>query len=77
MPDSITDTTKVTSKYTGLIAQQVIQVLPEAVHKDANDKLSIAYGNVMGLVVEAIKALNEKYEKRIEELEQKIQQLST
>lgn len=76
MIEQLSNQTKMTPKYTGLIAQEVANVLPEAVHIDANDRLSIAYGNIMGLVVEAIKALNEKYEKRIEELERKLELLS-
>jgi hypothetical protein len=71
------DQTKLTSKYTGLIAQELIKVLPEAIHIDKNDRYSVAYGNIMGLVVESIKALNDKYEKRIDALERRIEQLST
>jgi hypothetical protein len=43
---------------TGLIAQEVLRVLPEAVHTDgASGTLSLAYGNLAGLFVEAIKEL--------------------
>jgi len=42
---------------TGLIAQEVKQVLPEAVFEDENGLLNIAYGNLMGLIIEAIKEL--------------------
>lgn len=43
---------------TGLIAQDVEKVLPEAVHKQEFDgMLSVAYGNIVGLLVEAIKEL--------------------
>jgi hypothetical protein len=45
-----------TSRQTGLIAQDVQKVLPEAV-SEHDDKLSVAYGNMMGLIVEAIKEL--------------------
>lgn len=41
---------------TGLIAQELQSVLPEAVFGD-EDGLSVAYGNVVGLLVEAIKEL--------------------
>lgn len=44
-------------RYTGLIAQDVNCVMPEAVYKTANGKLSVAYGNLVGLLVEAIKEL--------------------
>lgn len=44
-------------KNSGLIAQEVLEVLPEVVKNDSNDYLTIAYGNMMGLVIEAIKEL--------------------
>lgn len=46
-------------KQTGLIAQDVQQVLPEAV-SEHNDTLTVAYGNMMGLIVEAIKELKQE-----------------
>jgi hypothetical protein len=42
---------------TGLIAQQVQAVLPQAVHTNKDGMLSVSYGNVVGLLVEAIKEL--------------------
>jgi hypothetical protein len=42
----------------GLIAQAVRAVLPEAVCADEHGRLSVAYGPVTGLLVEAIKALD-------------------
>lgn len=50
------------ARQTGLIAQDVQAVLPEAVSEDADGKLALAYGNVMGLVVEAIKELRAEIE---------------
>jgi hypothetical protein len=44
----------------GLIAQDVKQVLPEAVVEDGHGYMSIAYGNVLGLIVEAIKEIDTK-----------------
>ena len=58
---------------TGLIAQDVASVLPEAVD-DSEDFLSLRYGNTVGLLVEAIKEQQTQIEtltKRIEELENK------
>ena len=46
-------------RYTGVIAQEVQKVLPEAV-KTENDLLSVAYGNMVGLLVESIKELSVK-----------------
>ena len=47
---------------TGMIAQEVQLVLPEAVTEgsDENKTLSVAYGNMVGLLVEAIKELSAK-----------------
>lgn len=47
-------------RQTGLIAQEVLGVLPEAVIETADDDktLSVAYGNLAGLFVEAIKELS-------------------
>jgi hypothetical protein len=42
---------------TGLIAQEVAAVLPEAVRYDEQGYLTVAYGNLVGLLVEAIKEL--------------------
>lgn len=75
MAESCVDSTKLTSKYTGLIAQQVMQVLPEVVHKDTDGKLSIAYGNIMGLVVEAIKEVDNKYKEEIQTLKNQMAQV--
>ena len=51
---------------TGVIAQEIQKILPEVVHEDPNTGyLSVAYGNITGLLIEAIKELT----KRVEELE--------
>ena len=46
------------SRLTGLLAQDLIKVLPEAVMTNEHGFMSIAYGNVVGLLVEAIKDLS-------------------
>jgi len=43
---------------TGVIAQELKAVLPEAVHTDANGVHSVAYGNITGLLIEAVKELS-------------------
>lgn len=48
-------------RHTGLVAQQVEAVLPEAVKQ--GQYLSLAYGNMVGLLVEAIKELSDRVEK--------------
>lgn len=40
---------------TGVIAQEVLQVLPEAVIGSDNTTYAVAYGNMVGLLIEAIK----------------------
>ena len=44
----------------GLIAQELQAVLPEVVYSDGGGSLSVAYGNVNALVVNAIKELQEE-----------------
>lgn len=59
---------------TGLIAQDVQKVLPEVIQSLPNNTLGIAYGNMMGLMVEAIKELTLKVEQltlRVQELEKR------
>ena len=48
-------------RQTGLIAQDVQMVMPEAVME--GEHLSVAYGNLMGLMVEAVKELAARVEK--------------
>lgn len=55
----------------GLIAQEVEKVLPEAVHENQEGIKSLAYGNMVALLVECIK----KQDERIETLEKTIEKL--
>jgi len=45
-------------RQTGVIAQEVKQVLPEAVSESSDGMYSVAYGNMVGLLIESIKELN-------------------
>jgi len=47
-------------RYTGLVAQEVLKVLPEAVVGDEENGYGLAYGNMVGLLVEALKEVNEQ-----------------
>ena len=61
-------------KQTGVIAQEVEKVLPEVVTTGQNDMKSVAYGNMNGLLIEAIKELTTKLntiEERLDRLEGK------
>lgn len=44
-------------RQTGLIAQDVRHAMPEAVREGPDGHLSVAYGNLVGLLVEAVKEL--------------------
>lgn len=68
---------KVTSRSTGLIAQDVLEVLPEAVHCDPSGHYSVAYGNITGLLVESIKALKKQNEYLVTTVEQLQARLSS
>ena len=46
---------------TGVIAQEVQKILPEVVH-DKQEYLSVAYGNMVGILIEAIKELKKEVE---------------
>ncbi len=64
-----------TTRETGVIAQEVLKVLPEAVRVDENDDdgiMSVAYGNMVGLLIEAMK----QQQSQIESLEQRLTELT-
>jgi hypothetical protein len=46
------------STSTGVVAHELEAVLPEAVHTDVNGLKSVAYGNITGLLIEAVKELS-------------------
>ena len=55
-------------RYTGLVAQEVLSILPEAVVGNEEDGYALAYGNMVGILVEAIKELSGK----VKSLEEKL-----
>ena len=68
-----TDVEDKEQKYTGVIAQEVLKVLPEAVQLGATeeDTMSVAYGNMVGLMIEAIKELKSEVDDLRTQLSQK------
>jgi hypothetical protein len=46
----------------GVIAQEVQKVLPQVVQDNPNSYLSVAYGNIVGVLIEAIKELKAEVE---------------
>lgn len=53
------------NRSTGLIAQEVENVMPEAVITDSDGFKSVAYGNLVGLLIEAVKEQQEIIKKLI------------
>jgi hypothetical protein len=45
---------------TGVIAQEIKEVLPEAVFEHGDGLFGVAYGNMIGLLIEGIKELSSK-----------------
>lgn len=56
------------ARHAGVIAQEVEEVLPEVVHTDDNGIKSVAYGNMVGLLIEAIKEQQAQINELKEEL---------
>ena len=66
------------SRQTGVIAQEVLKVLPEAVTGSEETQYAVAYGNMVGLLIEAIKdqqTIIDSQESRIARLEALVSKL--
>lgn len=66
-------------RYTGLIAQEVAQVFPEAVERTSDGKLAVFYSTMAGLFVENINALVRMFkgqQKEIDELREQVKTLT-
>jgi len=50
------------ARHTGVIAQEVEKVLPEVVAEDDLGIKNVAYGNMVGLLIEAVKELKQEVE---------------
>ena len=48
-------------KQIGVIAQEVLEVIPEVV-KETKEGLAVSYGNIVGVLIEAIKELSAEIE---------------
>ena len=61
----------------GFIAEEVGEVIPEVVSYEENgrDAIGVDYGRITPLLVEAIKAMDEKYAARLMSLEAKVEEL--
>jgi hypothetical protein len=58
-------------RQTGVVAQEVLEVLPEAVTGDEESHYNVAYGNMVGLLIEAIKELKAEVDDLKTQLEKK------
>lgn len=63
------------TKHIGVVAQEVEQIIPEVVYTDKDGYKSVAYGNIVGLLVEAIKEMSAKHDAEISLLKKEITQL--
>ena len=60
-------------RYMGVIAQELQPHIPEVVAEGEEGNLAVAYGNISGVLIEAIKELTTK----VESLEQKLKDLKS
>jgi signal peptidase I len=58
-----TDIGDTKTRYAGVIAQDVQKVLPEVVKEDKNGKLSVAYGNMVSILIEGLKEQQKEIDK--------------
>jgi len=64
-------------RYAGVVAQEILEVLPEVVHKNHEGIYSVAYGNLTALLIEALKeerAERLRLQDRLERLEKLLSQ---
>ena len=54
--------TKAGKKGAGVIAQELQEIAPELVHENEDGVLSVAYGDIVGYLIEAIKTLKQEIE---------------
>jgi hypothetical protein len=60
-----------TKRSMGVIAQEVEQIIPEVVHTDEDGMKAVAYGNMVGLLIEAVK----EQQHEIEQLKAQVKHL--
>jgi len=61
IPEASLEGTDPSRRSCGLIAQELYEVLPEAVHTDpSSGMMTVAYGNVISLIVNALKELEDR-----------------
>jgi hypothetical protein len=69
--ESGSDGNNITPERMGVIAQEIIDIVPEVVtHDKENDRYGVSYGHLTGVLIEAIKELSDK----VKELEKKLEE---
>jgi len=58
-------------RYSGVIAQEVLKVLPEVIEGSEGENYSVAYGNMIGLLIEGMK----EQDKKITDLQSQINEI--
>lgn len=56
--------------YLGVIAQEVEPYIPEVVHTDASGLKSVSYGNMVAVLIEAVKTLTKRVDQQAEEIKE-------
>ena len=65
------DHNNITPKRIGVIAQEILDIVPEVVtHDKENDRYGVSYGHLTGLLIEAVKDLSNK----VKDLEKKLEE---
>lgn len=62
---------KINSRYIGVVAQEIEEHVPEVITEDNDGMKAVAYGNLVGLLIEAIKDLNNEVSDLKKKLEDK------
>jgi hypothetical protein len=69
--ESGSDGNNVTPERMGVIAQEIVDIIPEVVtHDKENDRYGVSYGHLTGVLIEAIKELSDK----VKDLEKKLEE---
>ena len=70
--ESGSDGNNITPERMGVIAQEIMDIVPEVVtHDKENDRYGVDYGHLTGLLIEAVKELSDKVKQLEKKLEEK------
>ena len=78
--DDDNDNNSVSQKHAGILAQEVHEIIPEAIYKKDHDKWAANYNTFIGYLIESVKTLkkeNDEYKKDKEEQQSRIETLES